>query len=161
MIRASISHNPLAVAGSHEWLASPAERPKHTLSARPTNEKRGERLQGKRILIVEDEFLLAEELQILFEDEGAHVIGPALALLEALETVTHTPRIDVAVLDVNLSGEDVYPIAELLLQRGVPFLFLTGYSSRAELTMLFPDAVKLSKPMRAEMLIEQLLRLLG
>ena len=104
--------------------------------------------------------LLAEELQMTFEDEGARVVGPALSLLEALETVTHTPKIDVAVLDVNLNGEDVYPIAELLLQRGVPFLFLTGYSSRADLTMLFPDAVTLVKPMGAEALIEQLLRLL-
>jgi CheY-like chemotaxis protein len=160
MVPTLILHEPAAANRSQEWLASPALYPRRIPSPRPTSSKPGERLQCKRILIAEDESLLAEELQMIFEDEGARVLGPALSLLEALETVAHAPKIDIAVLDVDLDGEDVYPIAELLLQRGVPFLFLTGYGSQADLTMLFPDVVTLAKPMRPDALIEQLLGLL-
>lgn len=124
-----------------------------------TGPQHGERLLGKRILIVEDEALLALELQFAFEDEGADVIGPAQSLISALETVTHAREIDVAVLDVDLAGEDVYPIAELLLQRGVPFLFHTGHGSRSELTQLFPGALTLMKPSLPETLVAQILRL--
>jgi CheY-like chemotaxis protein len=119
----------------------------------------GERLLGKRVLVVEDEALLALELQLAFEDEGAEVIGPAMSLMKALETVTNAREIDCAVLDVDLAGEDVYPIAELLLQRAVPFVFHTGHGSRSELTQLFPGTVTLMKPTLPETLIGHLLRL--
>ena len=62
-------------------------------------------------------------------------------------------EIDFAVLDVDIAGEDVYPIAELLLQRGVPFVFHTGHGSRAHLTQLFPAAVTLMKPTPTDELI--------
>lgn len=119
----------------------------------------GERLLGKRVLIVEDEALLAFELQLAFEDAGAEVVGPAHSLMHALETITHDRDIDYAVLDVDLRGEDVYPIAELLLQRGVPFVFHTGHGSRAHLTQLFPGTKTLAKPVLPETLIEHLLHL--
>lgn len=121
----------------------------------------GERLLGKHVLIVEDEALLALELQFAFEDEGARVIGPALTLMQALEAVAHTPRIDFAVLDVDLAGEDVYPIAEMLLQRGVAFLFHTGHGSRSQLTQLYPGTRTLMKPTLPETLINHLLGLRG
>ncbi len=119
----------------------------------------GERLLGKRVLIVEDEALLALELQLAFEDEGAEVIGPALTLATARQTVAHAREIDLAVLDVDLAGEEVYPIAELLLQRGVPFLFHTGHGSRSQLDSLFPGALTLMKPTLPETLIGHLLSL--
>lgn len=112
-------------------------------------------LLGKRILIVEDEALLAFELQLVFEDEGAVVIGPAMSLLQALDLVAHT-EIDAALLDVDLAGDDVYPIAELLLQREVPFAFHTGHGSHAALTQLFPGMTTLMKPMLPESLVEHL-----
>lgn len=120
-----------------------------------------ERLLGRRVLVVEDEALLALELQFAFEDEGAEVIGPALSLMKALEIVAQARTIDAAVLDVDLAGEDVYPIAEILLQRNVPFLFHTAHGSRSELTQMFPGAVTLTKPTLPEVLTEQLLRLIG
>lgn len=118
-----------------------------------------ERLLGKRVLIVEDEALLALELQLAFEDEGAEVLGPAMSIFHALEAVTHELEIDAALLDVDLAGDDVYPVAELLRQREVPFLFHTGHGSRAELSMLFPGTSTFAKPTPAERLIEHLARI--
>jgi CheY-like chemotaxis protein len=125
-------------------------------NAKPLSGRPDERLLGKRILIIEDEALLAFELQLVFEDEGAMVIGPAMSLLQALELVAHTAEIDAALLDVDLAGDDVYPIAELLLQRGVPFAFHTGHGSHTALTQLFPGMATLMKPMLPESLVEHL-----
>jgi CheY-like chemotaxis protein len=119
----------------------------------------GERLLGKRILIVEDEALVAYELQLALEDEGAEVVGPALSLMKALEAVTHEGEIDLAVLDIDIAGEDIYPVAELLLQRGVPFLFHTGHGSRSALAALFPGTATFIKPTLPERLITHLLRI--
>lgn len=115
-----------------------------------------EPLLGKRILIVEDEALLAMELQFAFEDAGAEVLGPALSREAALALVESGDEIDLAVLDVDLAGRDVYPVARLLRQRGVRFLFHTGHGSREELIALFPDAPTCIKPTSPERLIAQL-----
>jgi CheY-like chemotaxis protein len=125
----------------------------------PDDADAGARLLGKRILIVEDEALVAFELQLSLEDEGAEIVGPALSLMKALEAVAHEGRIDLAVLDVDLAGEDVYPVAELLLQRGVPFVFHTGHGSRAQLTGLFPGTRTFIKPALPETLIAHLLKI--
>ena len=119
----------------------------------------GERLLGKRILIVEDEALLAMEMQFAFEDEGAEVLGPALSLEAATTLVAGTPEIDAAILDVDLGGHDVYPVASLLAARGVPFLFHTGHGSEASLAALFPSAITLTKPTFPDTLVRELRRL--
>lgn len=117
-----------------------------------------EPLLGKRVLIVEDEALLAMELQFAFEDAGAQVLGPALSRDAAFAMVEQRGDIDIAVLDVDLAGRDVYPVASLLRERGVPFLFHTAHGSREELRTLFPDAPTCIKPAPPERLIEQLAR---
>jgi CheY-like chemotaxis protein len=119
----------------------------------------GERLLGLRILVVEDEGLLALELQLAFEDEGAEVVGPVQSLARALETVTADTAIDLAILDVDLAGENVYPVAELLAQRSVPFAFHTGHASRAELSALFPGSTTFIKPTLPETLIGHLAKI--
>lgn len=119
-----------------------------------------ERLLGRRILIVEDEALLALELQLAFEDEGAEVIGPALSIYHALDAVTHEREIDVALLDMDIAGDDIYPVAELLRQRGVPFLFHTGHGSRSQLGLLFPGTLTFAKPALPEVLIDHLSRIM-
>lgn len=119
----------------------------------------GERLLGKRVLIVEDEALLALELQFAFEDEGAEVIGPAMSLDMALGVVALHDEIDYAVLDVDIAGKEVYPVAAILQQRGVPFLFHTGHGSRSQLAAMFPGAVTCIKPAMPNALVLQLLRL--
>jgi len=80
-----------------------------------------------RILVVEDETLIAMELCNELESRGWEVVGPAATTDEAMRLVGGSPLPDVAVLDVNLGGKPVYPFAEWLQTRGVPFLFCTGY----------------------------------
>jgi DNA-binding response OmpR family regulator len=141
-------------------LAAAGERPRGAAGARDeSHDRAGERLLGKRILVVEDEALVAFELQLSLEDEGAEVIGPAQSLMTAFEAVTHEPNIDLAVLDVDLGGEDVYPVAEVLLRRRVPFVFHTGHGSRSELTALFPGTTTFIKPTLPETLIAHLLKI--
>ena len=83
---------------------------------------------GRRILVVEDEPLVAMLLEDLLLELGLEVIGPALRLERALELARSEPM-DAAILDVNLAGERSYAVAEQLAARGIPFAFATGYGS--------------------------------
>jgi DNA-binding response OmpR family regulator len=82
-------------------------------------------LAGKRILVVEDEALIAELVADMLLDLGARVVGPAYSLKKAMELAT-VEEIDGAVLDVNIRSERVDPVAEVLRQRTVPMVFATG-----------------------------------
>ncbi|WP_159713149.1 response regulator [Geminicoccus flavidas] len=84
-------------------------------------------LAGRRVLVAEDEYMLADDLRQALEDEGAVVLGPVPHLGDVLALIGQHPQIDAAVLDVNLGGEMVWPAADLLSERGVPFLLTTGY----------------------------------
>ena len=88
-------------------------------------------LAGRRVLIVEDEYLVATLLAVELEEEAAAVVGPASSVPSALALVADDPDLDLAVLDVNLRGEDVYPVADVLAERGVPFVLVTGYDRTA------------------------------
>ncbi|HZZ33352.1 MAG TPA: HWE histidine kinase domain-containing protein [Phenylobacterium sp.] len=113
---------PAAVAPRPETVPdAPAARPAEAIAAvaGPTN------LRGARVLIVEDAVLLAMELETGLSDAGATVIGPAYELEEALALLDQP--IDAAVLDANLNGHSVSPVAEALAARSVPFVFATGY----------------------------------
>ncbi|MGH6895389.1 MAG: response regulator [Geminicoccaceae bacterium] len=92
----------------------------------------GADLSGRRILVVEDEFLLAMELEALLERRGCTVLGPVPSVGQALAMLDGEPP-DVALLDVNLKGERATPVAAALIGRGVPFVLITGYS-RLQLT---------------------------
>jgi DNA-binding LytR/AlgR family response regulator len=85
-------------------------------------------LRGMRVLIVEDEYVVASDLVRLLKDVGAMVAGPVASVGEALLLVTDGENgLDAAVLDVNLHGERVFPVADALADRGVPVVFTTGY----------------------------------
>ena len=86
-------------------------------------------LHGCRILVVEDEFMLADELCRGLGDAGAVVLGPAGTVDGAIELISATAHIDVAVLDVSLRGAKVFPVADLLEGLTVPFVFTTGYDA--------------------------------
>ena len=73
------------------------------------------------------------------------VIGPAATLADALDLIRAEEQIDGAILDVNLRGEMAYPAADLLIERGVPFVFTTGYDSSA-VPARFADVVRCEKP---------------
>jgi CheY-like chemotaxis protein len=87
-------------------------------------------LSGIRVLLVEDETLVAMLLEDMVADLGGAVVGSASRVGRALDLVREqAAEIDLAVLDVNLGGEDAFPVASLLAELGVPFVFSTGYGS--------------------------------
>ena len=81
---------------------------------------------GRRVLVVEDEMIVAWLLEDMLADLGCAVVGPAARVNQALAMID-AEAIDVAVLDINLNGQMSYPIADALAARGVPFVFSTGY----------------------------------
>ena len=83
-------------------------------------------LEGVSVLIVEDRYLIATDLAHEVMHLGGKVLGPAPSLAAAAELMDQEP-ISLALLDVNLDGEAVYPLAEALADRGVPIVFVTGY----------------------------------
>jgi len=101
-------------------------------------------LNGLRILVVEDEAAISLLLEDMLLDFGCEVIGPAARLSAALEAVARE-KIDLAILDVNVAGEPIYPVAEALAERSVPFVFSTGYGS-AGIRDAFRDRPVLQKP---------------
>jgi len=88
--------------------------------------------RGRRVLVVEDEYLIAADLVSSLQDLGVDVVGPAGSVAEALALVARDgDRLDGAVLDINLRDERVYPVASALVEYGVPFIFTTGYDALA------------------------------
>ncbi|CAD6560207.1 hypothetical protein LMG28727_07066 [Paraburkholderia kirstenboschensis] len=89
-------------------------------------------LQGRRILVVEDDFFVAQSLCGLIEEAGAKIVGPIGWMDQALKYVeSNSDAFDCAVLDVDLHGEKSYAIADWLAARGVRFVFTTGYGADA------------------------------
>jgi len=84
-------------------------------------------LNGRRVLIVEDESLVAMLLETILEDMGCTPVGPAANIDEGSALARDEPDLDAALLDVNVAGRQVFPVAEALKARGVPFVFSTGY----------------------------------
>jgi CheY-like chemotaxis protein len=83
-------------------------------------------LKGLRVLVVEDEMMVSMLIEDMLSDMGCTVMGPASRLDEAIE-LANASDIDCAVLDVNLGGQPIFPLADLLRERGCPFAFATGY----------------------------------
>lgn len=122
-VQATIRGGRSAVAQRPDVAAETV--PARAAEAAPTLAHGPSNLSGARVLIVEDAVLLALELDGGLRDAGAQVIGPAYDLPEALSLLDQP--IDAAVLDANLDGLSVSPVAEALAARGVPFVFATGY----------------------------------
>jgi CheY-like chemotaxis protein len=95
-----------------------------------TSAQNGSLPEGGHILLVEDEAFVAMMMRDLIADFGFHVVGPFATVTDALEALDRHKLVG-AVLDVNLAGEKIYPVAEQLSGRGVPFVFVTGYASDA------------------------------
>ena len=108
-------------------------------------------LKGVRVLVVEDEYFVAILIEEILESAGCIVTGPIPRLPEALDAVGHDDY-DAAVLDVNLAGERINPVADALSERNVPFLFVTGYGASA-LPSEYAERPHICKPFRmAELL---------
>ena len=109
-------------------------------------------LLGKRILIMEDEFFLALCVGQVLEEQGCAVIGPATSVQEGLDLVEKKPKVDGAILDINLNGEMVYPVAKELMDRNIPFVFTTGYRP-LDLPSFYYGIPRLEKPVEAGLFI--------
>lgn len=108
-----------------------------------------------RVLLVEDEGLVAMMLEDLLQDLGCEIAGSLASVEAALNWIGDGGAADLALLDVNLSGKPVFPVAEALKAQGTPFAFVTGYGEGHD--PRFKDAPVLGKPIRQE-LLEALLR---
>ena len=117
-------------------------------------------LRNRTVLIVEDEYMLADDLRQEMESAGATVVGPIADVAAALRALEQGAAIDGAVLDINLGGDPSFPIADELTGRGIPFLFTTGYDSHA-LPQRYQDIVRCEKPIAAGSIAASLSRLIG
>lgn len=104
-------------------------------------------LRGRRILVVEDEYLIADAMLRGLENEGAVVLGPLPSVRDALRVLETEAQLDGAVLDINLGGEKVFPVAEALVMRAVCFLFTTGYDAR-DVPECWRHVPRLEKPVQ-------------
>jgi len=115
-------------------------------------------LSGRRVLVVEDEMIVAWLLQDMLADLGCAVVGPAARASQALAMID-AEAIDAAVLDVNLNGQKSYPVADALAARGMPFVFSTGYETES-LPNDYQSLPLLQKPFRRSELGDTLAKLL-
>jgi CheY-like chemotaxis protein len=117
-------------------------------------------LSGRRVLIVEDESLVAMLLETILEDMGCTPVGPASTVAEGLSMVAADAPLDAALLDVNVAGSQVFPVAQALKDRGVPFVFSTGYGEGG-----LPDAWRgqstIQKPFTEAAIREALMAAMG
>jgi two-component sensor histidine kinase len=141
----------------HAQIVQPEEDKTATPAKQAANRAAGS-LAGKRLLMVEDEFLVGLMAKRILEGFGAVVAGPYGRLADALVAAKGEP-FDGAVLDFNLAGETAEPLADLLLARGVPFTFLTGYH-RDSIDRRYANIPLLQKPIDAESLERVLVSLL-
>ncbi|NEX46464.1 response regulator [Pseudotabrizicola algicola] len=110
--------------------------------------------QGRRVLIAEDDYFVATELANEFRAANAQVIGPCASLAEATRLA---PTSQMAVLDVDLRGQMVFPLADQMLQDGVPFVFYTGFDQPL-LPPRFAEVVCINKPMAPQTTVKILAR---
>lgn len=105
----------------------------------------------RRVLVAEDSLLILMGLEMLLEDDGIAIVGPASTVAQAVALVEHG-GFDIAILDINLHNELSYPVADLLAGRGIPYIFTTGYMAEA-LPPRFGDAPCIQKPYQSDALM--------
>ena len=110
-----------------------------------------ERRKTGNVLVVEDERLIAMQMAESLKEAGWSVIGPVATIEEANKLLSMSKKPDAAILDVNLDGKSVYPLAEALQRQGVPILFCTGYESLDE--GRFEDCERIRKPANVDQVI--------
>jgi CheY-like chemotaxis protein len=116
-------------------------------------------LSGRRVLVIEDEMLVAMLLEDMLADLGCTVVGSAARVEQALAMIEAAGSLDAAVLDVNLNGQRSYPVADVLAARSVPFVFATGYGEDS-LMNVYRSFPLLQKPFKQSELGDTLAKLL-
>jgi DNA-binding response OmpR family regulator len=119
-----------------------------------------EPLAGLNILVVDDEPVIALEVECILRDAGAEVVGPAFTLEDGLKLARRPPRpISMAVLDVRLGGRSVSPVAQVLAERGTPILFYTGQLASDPALSAWDSTAVMTKPCPARAMVTRLRRL--
>lgn len=112
-------------------------------------------LNGARILVVEDDFLISTELDTILADAGAMVVGPCRTLAQAERAIADN-RISAAILDFRLGNDTALPIAAQLRDHGVPFVFFTGQANARQIETACPGARVISKPFQSRTIVAAL-----
>ncbi len=111
-------------------------------------------LHGRKVLVVEDNYLIAEHVRSLLLNEGCDIVGPAARLAQAVEIARRAAALDGGVLDINLHGQLSFPVAAVLAERAVPFVFITGYDDPVIIPPEFSERPVMAKPLDERRLIE-------
>ncbi|WP_119459496.1 response regulator [Rhodospirillaceae bacterium SYSU D60014] len=114
---------------------------------------------GLRILVVEDEMLVAMLMEDMLMDLGYEVVGTASRINTAVE-MAQRETFDAAILDVNLNGQEAYPVADVLIARGIPFAFATGYGETG-VREPYRSHPTLQKPFQQQHLKDVIAKVLG
>ncbi|MDB5661656.1 MAG: domain S-box protein [Cypionkella sp.] len=142
----------------HRLLTPPVAADVQAIQAKPAAGRFS--LVGRRVLIVEDEFLVAMDIEGTLMDAGCTVVGPAYSVAQALVVLSAEETVDIAIIDANLQGQSVTPILRELAKQNVPFVFATGYGREA-LPAEWQTSPLIAKPFTPSQLIETLDRLLN
>ena len=117
-------------------------------------------LGGYRILVAEDEYMIAVETAEVLSDAGAETLGPVASVGDAMRLIAAEDRVDCALLDVNLGNEAVWPVVDALLARGVPLVLATGYDASA-IPQAYAHLPRCEKPASGQDLARTLARVLA
>ena len=112
-------------------------------------------LTDRHILVVEDEYTIADEFCTELEEAGAVVVGPAATIEDALTLITSRPTLHGGVLDINLRGEKSFVAADLLMELGIPFVFTTGYDA-SSIPSRFDHIARCEKPVTTAKVVRAL-----
>ena len=112
-------------------------------------------LNGARILVVEDDFLISTELDMILADAGATVVGPCRTLAQA-EHVIEDQQISAAILDFRVGNATTLTVAAQLNRHGIPFVFFTGQTNTSQIESACPGAKVISKPFQGRTIVAAL-----
>src|SRR5215472_17965196 len=127
--------------------------------AEPGHGKPRVRRAGRRVLIVEDEAMIAGLIQSILSAAGWSVVGPVATLERALETIERG-RLDAALLDVRVNGHDAFAVADVLMKRNVPFIFVSGFT-RKQMPPRYRDCAYITKPFTPDAILALLEGVVG
>ena len=119
--------------------------------AEPGHEKPRVRRAGRRVLIVEDEAMIAGLIETILSAAGWSVVRPVATLERALETI-ELERLDAALLDVRINGHDAFAVADVLMRRRIPFIFVSGFT-RKQMPPRYRDCAYIAKPFTADAIL--------